>query len=92
MTRETFTITDKQHARDIIFGDDEEFNVIEDKIINKARWNVHHRVIVKRSDGKFFAARYSCAATEYQDERPFEYDDADFVEVFEREKTIIVYE
>ena len=82
-----------EKAREIIFGDDIDFDVIEDKIYSTSRWSLHYKVIVKRiSDGKFFLSKYSKGATEGQEERPYEYNKPVFEEVFPVEKTITVYE
>lgn len=92
-TLEKLNLTPKQ-AREIIFDDaPEEFEVIENKITGVTRWSVLYRIVIRRlSDGKFFADTYSRAATEYQDEKPYEYYTPTFTEVFEVKKTVIVYE
>lgn len=91
-TREKLDLTVGQ-ARELIWGDLPNFNVVEDTIIDTTRWSIVHSVIVKRiSDGKFFRDDYSVGATENQEERPWEYNKPDFVETFPVEKTIIVYE
>lgn len=90
--REKLNLT-KEQAGDLINGDLEGFKVISDKIVGHRRWSVDHYVIVEReSDGKFFGGHYSVGATESQWERPFEYDEPKFNQVFKKEKTIVVYE
>lgn len=90
--REKLKLT-KQEGREIVWGDHPDYKTISDEIVDKSRWSVHYEITVKRlSDGKFFRETYSRGATEYQEERPFEYDDPDFTEVFPVEKKVIVYE
>lgn len=86
----TFT---EQEARNIVYEDHEDFEVISDEIHDERRWVNCHEVIVKRiSDGKFFRSHYEVGKTESQDQRPYEYDDPTFHEVFKTTKTITVYE
>ncbi len=47
-------------------------DAVHDEIIDKGRWSVHHEVIFEK-DNKFWKTSYSVGATEYQDERPWEY-------------------
>ena len=92
MEREKLTLT-KEQAREIAWGDDPNLEIISERIIGRRRWSVDYEVIVKRcSDGKLFRDKYSVGATEGQDERPWEYTEPDFREVFPKEKTIVVYE
>lgn len=49
----------------------------EDNIIDNSRWSITHRVVFSfpgQDDGTAWEAFYSSAATEYQDEAPWEYD------------------
>lgn len=90
--REKLIIT-KEEARNIIYEDHEDYDVISDEIIDHRRWSVDHEVIIKRlSDEKFFQGNYSRGATESQDEEPFKYSEPEFTEVFLTTKTIQVYE
>jgi hypothetical protein len=84
----------KQDAIDILDGEDDVFEIIEDVISGKSRWCDIHKLIIKRkSDSKFFKGSYRVGATESQDEGPWEYEKTvEFSEVFPVEKTIIVYE
>jgi len=54
---------------------------------------VQHRRVF-RHDGKFYETHYQRGATECQEERPYEHDEAEIEcpEVFAREKTVIVCE
>ena len=92
MEREKLKLTGEQ-ARTILWSDDCNFEVVSDDIIGKSRWSIQHEIVIKRlSDGRFFKDNYSKAATENQDESPWEYTEPDFTEVFPKEKTIIIYE
>lgn len=44
-----------------------------DVITSHSRWAVHHEIVFMW-EGKFWQARYSEAATENQDESPWQYD------------------
>lgn len=83
----------RQQAQDILYGETEDYELIEDIISGHNRWSVGHRLTVKQhSTGKFFRTYYSKGATEYQGESPFEYDEeVEFKEVVPTEVTVIVY-
>lgn len=90
--REKLQLT-KEEAQAIVWEDTSEYETISDEVVDTRRWSADHEIIIKRlSDGKFFADNYSVGLTEMQDESPYEYSDPDFTEVFQVEKTIIVYE
>lgn len=91
-TREKLTLT-KEQARGIVWGDNKDFVEIKNEIVEHRRWSVVHEIVVQRkSDGKYFMDNYNNGATESQDERPYEYTDPDFTEVFPVTKTYIDYE
>ena len=48
-------------------------------------------IIKTLDDGKFYRAVYSRGATESQDERPFEYGEPIFIEVFPKTVEHVVY-
>lgn len=80
-------------GRLIVYEDHEDFKLISSDIIRHSRWSIEREDIYQRlSDGVFFKTSYRVGATEYQDERPYEYSDAIFKQVFPVEKTVIVYE
>lgn len=90
--REKLVLTTEQ-AQDLMYGDNPEYEVIEDKQIGSGRWSIRHRIVIKRvSDGRFFSDTYSRGATEYQEERPWQDNDPDFREVFAITKSVVVYE
>ena len=92
MTRETLKFT-REEALEILDGGDEDFETISDEICGQSRWETQHKLIVKRSDGKFFKTIYSVGSTENSGGYAWEYDDeVEFTEVFATEKTITVYE
>jgi len=91
MNKEKLNLTAEQ-GRDIIDGH-YNFAIIEDKIVGKRRWSTEYEIVVKRiSDGKFFKDAYRRGATENQDERPYEWSEPNFTEVFPVTKTYIDYE
>lgn len=87
-------ILPKQEAIDILNEENPNFSIIENEICGKSRWSDVYRLIIERkSDHKFFKGGYRSGATENRDERPWEYQkDVSFSEVFQIEKTIVVYE
>jgi hypothetical protein len=92
MSREKLTLTGEQ-ARDAIMDDLPGYKVIKNKMVETGRWTVSYRVVIQReSDGKYFADGYRRGATEQQCERPWEFDDPNFTEVFKKEKIVYVYE
>lgn len=92
MNKEKLQLT-AEEGRCLVWGELPGFKKISDKIITTTRWSTVHRLVVQReSDGLFFCDEYSRAATECQDERPYEYSEPDFTQVFPVEKKVIVYE
>lgn len=92
MEREVLEFSNED-AKDIAYGDHDDFNVVSDEMIDHRRWSITHEVIVQRiSDSKYFKSQYSIGATESQDQFAYDYDDPKFTQVFPIEKTIIVYE
>jgi hypothetical protein len=70
-----------EQAREMVWGDSEEGELVEERITGTSRWSVNHESIIKYQE-KYWKVRYSTAATEQQDERPFEdVQFAKFVEV-----------
>ena len=92
MNKEKLILTSEQ-GRDIVYGDDSNFVTIEDKIVGTRRWSIEYEIVVQRkSDDKYFKDGYCRGATESQDERPYEYLEPNFTEVFPVTKTYIDYE
>lgn len=59
---------DIEDVWDLIYG------AIEDKIIGVSRWSTLHEIVFKWTDGKCYRAYYRVAATENQNEQPWEND------------------
>lgn len=55
------------------FLQDEGGETVEDRITGVGRWSIRHRRVF-RHEGKLYVTAYQTAATESQDERPYEYD------------------
>lgn len=89
MGKRTFT---KQELRDILWGEDEDAEIILNKITDTSRWDTHYRFIFKKG-GKLWETTYSRGSTEQQDsQRPWEYvDEEECVEVEAFEKTVTDY-
>lgn len=72
-------ICSQEEAREIIWGDNENFDIVYKKIIDTSRWSHHYECVVQHNnDGSFWMTYYSVGATEQQDEAPFEYTDPVF--------------
>ena len=93
MNREKLNLTSEQ-GRDIVYGDDSNFVIVEGRLIVKRQLNDEYKIVVKRkSDGKYFKDIYCRGnVTEDQHERPYEYSKPNFTEVFPVTKTYIDYE
>jgi len=81
-------------GRSVVWNCHDDFETTVTNIVGVTRWSIIYENIYKqKSSGKFFETSYSVGATEYQDERPYEYDgEAVFEEVFPVEKLVTVYE
>lgn len=91
--REMFEVESAHEACNIATGRHENFEQIEEEIVDSGRWDVVYEVVVRRkSDGKYFASCFTKGATEMQDQSPYEYDERKFWEVVPKTKTITVYE
>ncbi|ATO52133.1 hypothetical protein BrL25_19035 [Brevibacillus laterosporus DSM 25] len=67
--------------------------MILDQIVDQSRWSIHHDIIFKWIDGKYYSTGYSVGATECQDERPWEYEnEVECTEVHQVEKMVKVWE
>jgi len=70
----------------------ESLTKISETLFDHSRWSVTYQLIFQEGN-KFYRTVYSKGATEYQDERPWDYEtDVECVEVQPVEKTVIVYE
>jgi hypothetical protein len=94
MERKVIKLTE-QEARDAIFGDHPDFDLIgEEVILDHTRWHVHYgQTLLHIPTGEFYGTTYRVGATEYQDTRPFEYEgEVEFGQVFKTEKVVVTYE
>lgn len=82
-----------EEGRDIVFWNDENYEEIETSVTGTSRWLVHYKGIFKDiRDGTFWKTEWSEGATEYQPERPFQYDGtAEFYQVEPKEVTVVQY-
>jgi len=79
--------TKEQLEKKLYSQDDTLLNVITDT----TRWSIQYRFVF-RHEGRIYETEYSCGATEYQDEGPWEYDEeVECSEVEAYEKSIIDY-
>jgi len=83
----------KQDLIDLLEGEDSPLTEISNRIVDNSRWSIQYKLIFSFG-GKFYKTHYSVGATEYQSERPFEYDpdEIECQEVVPVERTITVYE
>jgi hypothetical protein len=59
MNREKLNLTNEQ-ARDIVWGETDEFAEISNKVVGTSRWSTVYEIVVQRkSDGKYFKDKYS---------------------------------
>lgn len=66
-------------------------DALEERIVDHNRWSVVYEIIFQDTDGKYYKTWYSIGATEYQDERPWEYDtEVECIEV--HKKLVTKYE
>lgn len=88
----------KDIASDLICGlNRAPYEIVEDTIVDRSRWTLQHRLIIKdTSTGKFYERNYDEGATEYQDvDEPFGYgagDEVEFHQVLPKQVKVTVYE
>lgn len=76
----------KEQGQDLVYGDLEDWETVEEEIIDNSRWSIHHSGVFKHvPTGKFYRTGWSTGATESQDESPFDYSEPELTEVVERE-------
>jgi hypothetical protein len=80
--------------QDLLREDIEDFEnlpieIVEDEVYDNGRWTVHHRLIFSHGN-KHYQVDYQRGSTEYQDERPFEYDSNDIVCILVEKKEVTV--
>ncbi len=76
----------KEQAQEATYGAAPDgFTIVADTIIGHTRWSIQRQLVLADSSKRLWGATYSIAATECQDETPFEYS-SDPVEFDEYEK------
>jgi hypothetical protein len=83
-----------QEAREIIWDESPVYETRQKIIVDTSRWAIQYEQVCEHvPSGRCFRFYYQVGATEYQDERPFEYDkEVIAVEVRPVEKRVTVYE
>ena len=65
-----------QDAREAVYGDHEDFDVVVNELVETTRWSVCYEAVLKHKPyGVHYLVNYRRGATEGQDESPFEHDD-----------------
>jgi len=85
----------KEDLQALVYGDYDpvgDWGVAEEEIVDTSRWSIEYRMIF-RFKMKFYQSSFSRAATECQDERPFEDEDDEIEckEVVQVEKVVQVW-
>lgn len=75
ITRDELTMT-AEKGRNIVQGDDQEFSAVDaPQIVGVSRWAIlYSRVYEHIPTGAFYRLHWREGATEYQGERPFQYE------------------
>jgi hypothetical protein len=83
----------KQDALDILDGDNPEYEIKVNKIVDHRRWSLYYKLVVYHvPSGHYYITGYSTGATEQQDESPWEYNkEVEFFEAEPFEVTTIEY-
>lgn len=64
------------------------FNAVDDKIVNRTRWELIHEIIFQDTDGTYWRTQVRDGATELQETIPWEYEDE--VECEQVEKRLVL--
>lgn len=68
-------IFDKKELQMIVDDDSFDYEIVTTDIIGSGRWDIQYRTIFKNTEtGQMYVTYYNRGATEYQEEKPFEYD------------------
>lgn len=83
-----------KEARSIIFDDNDEWEEIEQNIVDTSRWSIHKEgIFLNKKENKHYLFEWSVGATECQDELPYEYDEEVIPkEMKQTQKTIWIWE
>lgn len=81
----------RQDMQDVAQDESDIMIKIKDTIVDNSRWSIQHEMIFKdNATGKHYISFFNRGATEYQDERPYEYDDKMIKCVEVEEKEVLV--
>ena len=81
-------------AREIVWKCNKDWKQIEYDLVDNDRWSLHYEGIFKHiPTEKYYKLQWSVGATEYQDEKPFQYTKEVIpIEVHKVKKTIEAWE
>lgn len=84
----------KEQAEDIVNGCHDDWDMIEENVVDSGRWDIEYEgIFLHNPTGKFYETSWSRGATETQEDQDMFYDDeVDFVEVHQVEKLVKVWE
>jgi len=79
-----------EEAREIVWGDHEDWREVESTIIDQTRWEVIREGVFKHiPTDKHYSVCWGIGATEQQDTGPFEYEkEVEFEEVVQKEVVV----
>ena len=79
----------QEQGRNVVYGDHEDWETVETSITEATRWSICKIGVFKHlPTGRFYSMFWSKAATEMQDEQPFEYAKPNLTEVHQVEKLV----
>lgn len=83
-----------EDARDAVWGDHPDFDIIENTIYDTDRWSEWHECILKHNGtGDIWGVHYYEGSTEMQDEQPFKGEkEATFIKMVAVQRTVTKYE
>lgn len=83
----------REEGKDIVYECLDDWEKIEENVVDTSRWSIRYVGIFKHiPSGKYYQMSWSVGATEYQDERPFDYEDPDLIEVEQVEVKVLVWQ
>jgi len=82
----------KEQAQNIIWEDEEDWELVYDNIEDTSRWSEFHEIVcLHKPTGKYYMSSYSQGLTECQDESPWDYDEPKFTQCWPKEVTVTQY-
>ena len=65
----------KQEGLDIVYRDNDDYEIISEKIVDQRRWTTDYYLILHReSDDTYWGLGYDVGSTEMCEQDPFEYE------------------